>query len=648
MSKARAIIRRRLFAALVVVVAAAAIGYLTPSIGRGAGSQEIVFSADRVTTLFGEIYRVGLDGRRTNLTRNPARDVSPIVSPDGRWVAFASDRGGSAALYVVGLDGRRLRRLSPRLFPVGGSSLLGSQIAWSPDSSRLAMAAEGAGSAAALYVGGLDGRGRVIYRGVTLAGPVWSPDSRLIAFGTGMSGRDKSEVRVVTPAAATAWRARGTDLFHLSWSKTGRLAIGMGGRTIQVRSEQGRLLSSFPGQAFAWSPKSDRLASMNGVRLEVRAGGFGNPISSVAILRPDEVYGPGGFQNAVEWVGEQRIAVANGSGWTGFDLTTGRHWQPRQAFGTISPDGVQTAADVRAGSIDRIEISALDGRGARTLLRVPACVNNPPITNLQFTPDASAVVYQSGCFEPGADLYAMTPDGRGLRRLTHTVIGNETYPSWSPDGQRVAFVYQAAAGLGCHGCPATIWTMDPNGSQLRRLTAPRWQTNTTDISPSWAPDGRTIVFSRASAVTAATLFEIPAAGGRARNLHIPGSAPAWGPTRIAYMGADHPSVWTVDPDGRHRQRIATVSVPLAVAWSRDGRLAYVEQHQTTVTVHIVGATARSFRIPLRATSLAWSPDGKTLLLSTDDRDELYRVRTDGRHLVQLTSNMGMTHGVTWR
>src|SRR6266540_5817467 len=73
------------------------VGVLTVGAAAAAGD-------DLVTS--GEAYRVWLDGRRINLTRSPADDTFPEVSPDGRKIAFLSNRGarrrGFAYLYVVG------------------------------------------------------------------------------------------------------------------------------------------------------------------------------------------------------------------------------------------------------------------------------------------------------------------------------------------------------------------------------------------------------------------------------------------------------------------------------------------------------------------------------------------------------------------
>src|SRR5438552_3927813 len=55
-----------------------------------------------------EIYSMSsVDGSgQTDLTNNPASDISPAVSPDGQKVAFTSFRdGGNAEIYVMNADG---------------------------------------------------------------------------------------------------------------------------------------------------------------------------------------------------------------------------------------------------------------------------------------------------------------------------------------------------------------------------------------------------------------------------------------------------------------------------------------------------------------------------------------------------------------
>lgn len=67
----------------------------------------------------------------------------------------------------------------------------------------------------------------------------------------------------------------------------------------------------------------------------------------------------------------------------------------------------------------------------------------------------------------GADLWRMEPDGTDLRRLTATPDAAEHDPQWSPDRSRIAFV-RGVADADAGG----IWTMDADGGDLQQLTAP--------------------------------------------------------------------------------------------------------------------------------------------------------------------------------
>lgn len=67
---------------------------------------------------------------RVNLTRNPAADRDGQWSPDGRQIAFASDRDGDYDIYVMEADGSDVRQLTN---DPGDDT----DPSWSPDGSRI-------------------------------------------------------------------------------------------------------------------------------------------------------------------------------------------------------------------------------------------------------------------------------------------------------------------------------------------------------------------------------------------------------------------------------------------------------------------------------------------------------------------------------
>jgi len=66
-----------------------------------------------VFNMLGDLYTLGIKGGRAKrITSGMAYDTHPVYSPDGKKIAFTSDRSGSHNLWVINVDGSNPRNIS--------------------------------------------------------------------------------------------------------------------------------------------------------------------------------------------------------------------------------------------------------------------------------------------------------------------------------------------------------------------------------------------------------------------------------------------------------------------------------------------------------------------------------------------------------
>src|SRR2546428_5208894 len=79
-------------------------------------------------TYLGDIWTADENGQNVQrLTVNKARDAYPKFSPDGKWIAFSSDRNGNLDVYIVPAEGGQPKQLT---FHSADDNVQG----WTPDS----------------------------------------------------------------------------------------------------------------------------------------------------------------------------------------------------------------------------------------------------------------------------------------------------------------------------------------------------------------------------------------------------------------------------------------------------------------------------------------------------------------------------------
>jgi dipeptidyl aminopeptidase/acylaminoacyl peptidase len=146
-----------------------------PSFSLTPDGKEVVFSAnrdeDRERALRqyrqSDVYALNLEtGALRQLTKRSGPDTSPVISPDGRWVAYlgyddTTDTYIDNELYVVGINGQGTRHMTPSF------DRSPTDLTWAPDSNGIYFSADDRGSRNVHYAP-LDGPIRAVTAGTHL------------------------------------------------------------------------------------------------------------------------------------------------------------------------------------------------------------------------------------------------------------------------------------------------------------------------------------------------------------------------------------------------------------------------------------------------------------------------------------------------
>jgi TolB protein len=200
-----------------------------------------------------------------------------------------------------------------------------------------------------------------------------------------------------------------------------------------------------------------------------------------------------------------------------YDVGSGRKRLVVDGAGTTfaprySPDGRWVLVSmIINGNCDIYKVPA--GGGAPIRLTTSPAID----TGGSFSPDGSQIVFESDR-SGGQQIYVMNADGSNQHRIS---FGGGRYatPVWSPRGDLIAFTHVSGH--------FNIGTMSPSG-QGEKILSNGWQ----DEGPTWAPNGRVILFFRTGQGSGkADLWSVDLTGVNEHSIPTPldGSDPAWGP-----------------------------------------------------------------------------------------------------------------------
>ena len=247
----------------------------------------------------------------------------------------------------------------------------------------------------------------------------------------------------------------------------------------------------------------------------------------------------------------------------------------------------------------------------------------PSFPALDWSPDSKFIAFSAA--PPGhssSNISLLALETLETRKLSESIVGNQDWgPAFSPEGKQLAFV--RTNGTLTKG---EIFVMSANGRGARRLT---FDDAWIPTPPAWTRDGKSIVFSSARSGLP-TLWRIPVSGGlpvQVTQVGVTAFRPTVAPTghRLAFeqkMGSS--SLWSLDlarigQNDAHRQVTASKGRNGAAELSPDGtRIVFVSDRSGSDEIYICNADGSNL---LQVTNLGnartpgiprWSPDGQKI------------------------------------
>jgi Tol biopolymer transport system component len=494
--------------------------------------KEIVFD------LLGDIYSLPISGGEAkNLTAGAMWDMQPRFSPDGKLIAFTSDRAGGDNIWIMNRDGSNPRQVTRETF-----RLLNSP-AWSPDGQYIAARKHftaarslGAGEIWLYHVSGGDGL-QVTKKAndqKDVGEPAFSKDGKTIYYS--MDATPGAFFEYNKDPYAGIYEIRSVNI-ETGESET--VTGGSGGAVRPVISRDGKRL------AFA-----RRIRDKQVLMLRDLASGRERQVSDVLERDLQEAWAIHGLYPTFAWTPDDSAIVI----WAG---------------------GKLKKIDVTSKAVTDIPFHVKDTRTITEAVRFPVEVapNKITVKELRFvevSPIGDKVVFQALGRLWIRDLPEGTP-----RRLTAQTDHWELYPSFSRDGKSIVYTTWDDDKL------SSVRVVASSGGEGRVLTAEPGHY----FEPALSPDGATVVYRKGGGGYIRSelyssnqgLYKVAASGGPSTLLAKNGVRPHFGRTsdRVFFQKSEGESrsLSSIGLDGRDERAHFSSKEATEFKVSPDGKWA---------------------------------------------------------------------------
>lgn len=252
-------------------------------------------------------------------------------------------------------------------------------------------------------------------------------------------------------------------------------------------------------------------------------------------------------------------------------------------------------SEIYTGIYTGIVTAAPDGSGRRVVVRGGV--------QPEFSPGGRRLVFTGAGPDAATRIEVVSTDGHRRRVLTGRGIrGRDHTPSWSPDGRTIVFVRDHPCGYYSEieeRCPRRLRRSNNYGILVYRRGRTRVLTH-LGAGPAWSPDGSVIAFNRG----------------------------------VVVRGVFFSELWVMRTDGSGQRRLLRRrNASFAeLDWSPDGRNIAFQYNQG---IRVIGRDGHGYRRLLtRATRPAYSPDGTRIMFTRSnhracDLSALWIMRSDG-------------------